>query len=520
MKICILAAGRGTRMGNWGETLHKAILPLGNLGIISRIIAQFSDRHQYVIAVGFRQDQIKEYIQIVHPKLKVTFVEVKNFEGPGSGPGLSLYSCRKHLQTPFIFTACDTLITSKLPACKENWIGVKKVNDIEKWCSAKIDAHKNVTEIFYKEKADTVWAFAGIGYVKNVKDFWKGFEDNRKLLSGELQVNNGLEGLTAPGLKAYPVEWIDTGNEENYKKALRKFEKNYSFEGKSVDFTYRRTNDVIKFYHDPQVSRRRYLRAKKYPGIFSDVRDLKGHFYSYRFQDGTLLSAVNNAQETEKFLEWVQSKLWKTVSVQKMQFAQVCRDFYRKKSLERLKSFSQKYLSEGEEKDIVINGLKCLTVEELIKKLPDSFDSQGLASQYHGDLHDDNIIKRNGGYTLIDWRDSFGGLMEAGDRYYDLAKYLHTLEFSVEAMAKKRFTFIKKGNKVQAANDVPGRAKDAQQAFWKFCHKYNYDRNRIEIIDGLIFINMACFYEKDLALYLYTLGRFKLQQVLDENRTN
>ena len=35
----------------------------------------------------------------------ITFVEVKNYEGQGSGPGLSLLKCKDYLQTPFIFTS-------------------------------------------------------------------------------------------------------------------------------------------------------------------------------------------------------------------------------------------------------------------------------------------------------------------------------------------------------------------------------------------------------------------------------
>ncbi len=371
MNVCILAAGRGTRMGNWGETLHKALLPLGNLGIISHIIAQFSPDDHYVIAVGYRKEQVIDYIRIVHPQLKVTFVEVENFAGPGSGPGLSLYSCREYLKNPFIFTACDTLITSPISVCRENWVGVKSVEDIEKWCSFQVDENRWVKNIAYKKPADTRWAFVGIGYVQDVEAFWSGFENNQRLLAGELQVNNGLERLIPGGLRACPMEWEDTGNEDSFKKLLKKYEPNYSFEGKSVDFTYRRDDTVIKFYHDPEVSSRRFKRAANYIDIFAPVKNLIGSFYSYTFQPGTLLSQINDGEQTAAFLGWAETNLWKDVALDPALFEKNNRKFYQAKSLERLRSFCQKYRPQGEPRDVTINDINCLTAEELIIKIKD-----------------------------------------------------------------------------------------------------------------------------------------------------
>lgn len=520
MNVCILAAGMGTRMGNWGETLHKALLPLGNLGIISHIVAQFSLEDHYIMAVGYRKEQVMDYIRMVHPQLKITFVEVENFNGPGSGPGLSLYSCREHLKNPFIFTACDTLITSPIPECQENWVGVKRVEDIEKWCSFQVDENMSVKKVIYKKPADTRWAFVGIGYVQDVEGFWSGFERNQQLLAGELQVNNGLEMLVKSGLRACPMEWEDTGNEASFKKLLRKYEPNYSFEGKSVDFTYRRDDTVIKFYHDPQVSSRRFKRAADYKNIFAPVKDHLGSFYSYIFQPGTLLSQINNEEETASFLAWAETNLWKEVSVDPALFEKNNRTFYQTKSLERLKSFCQKYMTPGEPRDIAINDINCLTAEEFINGLGDDFFKQGTPSSYHGDLHDDNIIVTPQGFRLIDWRDAFGDLFEAGDRYYDLAKYLHTLEFSVEAMAKKEFTLEENNKSIIITQRPSPRRELAEKAFWKFVEHHRYDHKRIKIIDALIFINMAAFYEKDLAKYLYYLGRHKLQIILNPNKLN
>ena len=80
MKICILAAGRGTRMGEYGKKINKSLLPVRNKAIISHIIDSFEDSDEFVIALGYLGDQIKQYLSMAHPDRKFQYVDVKNFE--------------------------------------------------------------------------------------------------------------------------------------------------------------------------------------------------------------------------------------------------------------------------------------------------------------------------------------------------------------------------------------------------------------------------------------------------------
>ena len=60
-KLCILAAGRGTR--NRSITgLHKALLPIENKAVISHIIECVSESTEIIIAVGYKSEQVKSYI--------------------------------------------------------------------------------------------------------------------------------------------------------------------------------------------------------------------------------------------------------------------------------------------------------------------------------------------------------------------------------------------------------------------------------------------------------------------------
>ena len=77
-KFCILAAGRGTRNNNVSG-LHKALLPLENKPVISHIIEKLGDV-EIVIAVGYKSDQIKTYIDLVHSDKHINYVDVDNFD--------------------------------------------------------------------------------------------------------------------------------------------------------------------------------------------------------------------------------------------------------------------------------------------------------------------------------------------------------------------------------------------------------------------------------------------------------
>ena len=127
-KFCILAAGKGTRNNNISG-LHKALLPLENKPTISHIIDKLGDT-EIVIAVGYKSEQIKTYMDLVHSDKKITYVDVDNYEGVGSGPGYSLLCCKEELQEPFVFTSVDTLVTDDIDIMSvgENWLGVSSVD--------------------------------------------------------------------------------------------------------------------------------------------------------------------------------------------------------------------------------------------------------------------------------------------------------------------------------------------------------------------------------------------------------
>lgn len=507
-------------MGRYGDHFHKALLPLRNQAILSHIIARFPTETEFVIALGHRGEDIVSYVRMAHPDLNVTWVRVVLHAGPGSGPGQSLFECRHHLQEPFFFIACDTLIQETLPEGAQNWIGVMPVTDPEKWCTVELGPLGLVTRLHYKKAGGSRLAFTGVARVEDYRDFWEGLEQDNRLEGHEKQVNGGLARLATRGLKGHVLTWKDAGTLANYEALLDEERNNYTFKGKITDATYHVGERVIKFFPEAEAARLRFERGAANPEIFAQTLALEGRFFSYRYVHGEMLSSRLSYARCRRFLDWAQEHFWRHLPVAPETFRQEMVRFYRDKTLSRLQRFCHLYLANGVERPERINELPCAPVAELVGRLTPGFYTQGLPSTFHGDLHADNIVCTGDSFTLIDWRDTFGQLTNAGDRYYDLAKFLHVLELSVATMNAGGYTMTEDAGGLHLDHAMTFEQVEAQACFWEHVHRHGYDQERIRITDALIFINMSPLYDATMGRYLYFIGRYLLQQAADRASTH
>ena len=67
---------------------------------------------------------------------------------------------------------------------------------------------------------------------------------------------------------------------------------------------------------------------------------------------------------------------------------------------------------------------KISKTSELLKQIPWDTIYDGIPSFIHGDLQFDNVLynHQTDSFVLLDWRQDFGGVVEYGDMYYDIAK--------------------------------------------------------------------------------------------------
>jgi len=228
-KVLIPAAGIGSRMAGFSKTFNKVLLPIQGKPTICHIIEKFPEDVEIVIATGYKKETIIDYLSTAYPNRKITFVDVGKFEGPGSGPGYSLLQCKDHLNCPFIQFAGDTLVRENIPEPDQNWFGVIEVKDTERFCSAKVEGGK-ITRLDDKVKGNK-HAFIGLAGVKDHETFWKALENDKTLISGEIQVSNGFRSLINPGMIPKTFSWFDTGTPASYEHALRNYPNGTSYKG-------------------------------------------------------------------------------------------------------------------------------------------------------------------------------------------------------------------------------------------------------------------------------------------------
>ena len=89
--VVIPAAGLGSRLSEFTKNYSKAMCTLGEKPVISHIIDKFTDKDEIIILLGYKGDLLRQVVEACHPNKNIKFVEVDNYDGPGSGLGYSLH---------------------------------------------------------------------------------------------------------------------------------------------------------------------------------------------------------------------------------------------------------------------------------------------------------------------------------------------------------------------------------------------------------------------------------------------
>lgn len=230
-KVCILAAGSGGRMGDFVKYFNKAFLPVKGKPTICHIIEKIPENIEIVIALGYKKESLKAYLETAYPPRKFTFVEVDKYKGEGTGPGYSLLQCKDHLQCPFIYESVDTLFRENLPEPDKNWFGVAKVLNTKRFSSVKVENGK-IVRIDDKVETNNKYAFIGLAGIYDYEYFWNTLEKNKRLVGGEIQVSNGFIFLIEKDLYPKIFTWFDTGTPKAYSYTIKNYPNGPSYGGK------------------------------------------------------------------------------------------------------------------------------------------------------------------------------------------------------------------------------------------------------------------------------------------------
>ena len=270
--------------------------------------------------------------------------------------------------------------------------------------------------------------------------FWRELEDiynkdpNNSNLSDVHVINNMLRDVYFKFIEA--EQWFDTGNTTELFKTNSYFKTDLSVLDKKDESVFIFDKFVIKFFTDSVINKNRALRGQQLNGVVPNLLGYTDNFYKYVKAEGNTLARTVNEPLFNSLLQWSLENLW-TIDREK-DIKDICFNFYFNKTKKRVND----YLKGEPDKEQLINGIKVPPVTELLELIDIDWLCNGLASTFHGDFILDNIIEKDGKFSLIDWRQDFGGNLDAGDIYYDLAKLNHNLTVNHDIVHNKNLTFL------------------------------------------------------------------------------
>lgn len=527
-KIFIPSAGVGSRLHNLTDHVNKALVSVGLKPNISYIIEKFDDKHEFVIAIGYKGDLIEQFVKLAYPNHKFTFVKIDDYDGPSSGLGRTILQAQQHLQCPFIFISNDTLIADEIPTADKmiglgNWIGYSKIAAGNDYRAVEMDDHGKVITLHEKSKHQQLPAYIGVCGIKDYVDFWKIMNEGKPeiISTGESYALSKM--VEKSKFEAINFEWYDTGNIEALEEATKRFKKPddptiLQKPDESIWFINKR---VVKFHTDKSFIYNRVARSTSLLPYVPEIIDHTDNMYAYKLVNGTTLSKSLTTENFKYLLDWL-DRFWsfKNLSTDDTQkFNQTCMKFYRDKTLARVNAYFERFNNIDNDREL-INGKKVPSIATILKHVDWDDLANGVPVTFHGDLHVENILITDPDeklpFALLDWRQDFGGEIKYGDLYYDLAKLLHGLIVSHELIRDNQYSFRRSMNEVHYDFFRKNINIDCESILENYVIDKGYSYKKVRTMTALIFINIAAMHHFPYCNLLFYLGKNLLYSILEE----
>ena len=512
LKIFIPTAGLGSRLGNLTKNLNKSLIEIGHKPAISHIIDKFPKDSEFVIALGFDSKKVKDFLLLTYPEIKFIFSYVDNFKGPKSSLGYSMECSRKYLQSPFFFVACDSIFFDNIKYQKENWIGYSHINDKNNYRNISFSKKKIVSEIYEKSsKKRKIYPYVGIASILDYKTFWEGIDTSTKE-EKKLGESYGLKKICEKkNLHAKKINWYDIGNVRSYNFCKNKFDNpNLNILPKENESIWFIRDKVVKFSQDETFIKRRVLRQKLLNNFTPKIIGYKDNFFLYKKIQGDVLSKKLSLKNFKKLLAHLKI-FWKKKKINQTSFQKKCNEFYKNKTLKRVSNFVKKYKNEDYFK--FINKKKVPGVHKELSKINWKKLSEGIAVNFHGDLHFENILINKNKFYFLDWRQDFSNIKSYGDLYYELAKLMHGIIVDHNKVLKNHYRIKKKANSIELNLKIEKLNKQILTYFEYWILKNKLDLNKVRILTALIYLNIAPLHHKSYSFFLFHLGKYLLHDI-------
>jgi choline kinase len=516
-KVLIASAGLGNRLKGITKNINKALVSVDLRPAISHIIEKFPKDIEFVIPVGYKKELVIDFCEIAYPNRKFRFVEIDLFEGEGSGLGYSILQCKEFLQCPFIFTSNDTIVVEDIPPPESNWMGFSDEEEITNYRSIEIK-NNSIINIHGKNAEVDAKAYIGLAGISNYEDFWTEMENGKTKGSIEIGESFGLRKLLEDGISPIKFSWYDTGDLEKLQHTRNVFaskkNKDHIILEKEEEAIYFVDQKVIKFSTDKDFISNRVKRTQKLKPFTPSVLDQRANFYSYEWISGSVMSKNTDIEAFKLFLDWIKD-LWQVKELssdENKEFKNIATNFYKNKTYQRVKEYFR--VSESYDIEEKINGIVTPTITSILDSLDWESIIPSSCTRFHGDLHFENILynKTDQGYEfkLLDWRQDFGGNIEYGDIYYDLAKLNHGLIVSHRNIHNELYHVIKKNHEIEFDFQMNYKNVEFQKYFYDWIEKESLDLFRVKTLTALIFLNIAALHHNPYDHLLFYLGKSSL----------
>jgi len=507
--VLILAAGLGARLKGLTKNVNKGMIPVANKAIISRIIDKFPKEYDFIVALGYKGEELKQYCSLAYPDRNFTFVNIADYDSESSGPGTSALQCKEHLQRPFYFTVVDCLIEDKIPHLDGNWLGVHPTSYPEKYATLESNKHGIITNFASKDANGYDDAFIGLASIWDYDIFWRELEGKSEIVSAFANPS------VYPNFKAKQLKWLDTGNLDDLDRTREYFDDNplslYKITG---EITYKE-DTFIKFTPDKELNKNKVERAEALKAVIPANFKFTDNFISYDWEPGNTLYEYDSAYIYTKFLDKLKSTIIKADKYHDS--AELFDKFYSKKTTERMMAFLDrfggKYLSE----EFTVNGKRYKSMDDIVSKLDTKeFYNNVLYTLFHGDLQFDNIIYNTTTHEFkyIDWRESFGGSTKGGDIYYDLAKLYGGAIIPYNMMKEEdAIKFYEGSTVVNYDYRVSEELNEFKSYYENWLVENGFELEKVKLITAIIFLNMSPLHDEKFGKMLW----FKSIELLSEH---
>lgn len=495
--LIILAAGRGSRTGRIGDALHKCLLPLDGAAIISQQIRLAPNDCKIIVVVGYRAEQVIEYVNMAHPNEDIEFVYIPNWEN--GGPAYSLHAGLKVINPllPTIFVTCDTLWAwdPNLFTGEESMIALAQPpfgTTPDRWMLVRPTVEgTSIHWIKDKEQASTfamALAWTGLAMVQP-KDMVAFREGLPRAHGREYSIGSAFSTAKSR-MVPKKIEWLDVGDEAAYREAVVAHS-GYDW-AKPGQATYFAEGTVIKFFGDPmtvleRVERHQQLGTATPQLITHGESMLQQPFaagmnvYDFLRKDHSYLV---NSRVLDQLVNEPHDGLWSSVMVDPVIKQIHARKFYHDKTMQRISKLPKELRAR-------LNGLETRVpwaeIEAAVQPVV-----------FHGDYTFANIIVSEEGelVTLIDFREKFI-TTGWGDLNYDLAKLLSSTLVDWDAAARGDFGH-----------------SPAEELYPVLVKMLGEQSRLIEIMAGLCLINSAPLHAAPFDEILVSRGVQQLERVL------